>query len=89
MGLVDALITQALIWELWGSSNSWWEYSQSILLCLLLYFKALKLNKLMFKIEETFSFNRRTLNMLSLAKLLLFILKVSHAFACIWVFIGR
>jgi len=43
----------------------------------------------MFKIEETFSFNRRTLNMLSLAKLLIFILKISHAFACLWVFIGR
>lgn len=43
----------------------------------------------MFKIEETFSFKRRTLNMLSLAKLLLFILKISHAFACLWLFIGR
>lgn len=43
----------------------------------------------MFKIEEIFSFKRRTLNILSLFKLLFFILKLAHAFACLWLYLGR
>ena len=41
------------------------------------------------KIEDSFSINTKTHNILALLQLLINILLISHIFACLWIFIGR
>ena len=95
MGICDISAALSLFYEFlctyfkdsFGSSFP--GYINYFLLLGLFSYKQVKLQKYLSKIEETFSFKRRTLNILSLFKLLLFILKVSHIFACVWLFLGR
>ncbi|KAL4497397.1 hypothetical protein ABPG72_011332 [Tetrahymena utriculariae] len=102
VGIYDFLIMQALVYELGQSctnntvsnlsltlKQNWFYQAQQILLLLLFYVKSQKLNKFFYKVEEMLSFKRRTTNFLSLVKLLFFILKVGHIFACLWLFVGR
>ncbi|EAR85572.2 cyclic nucleotide-binding domain protein (macronuclear) [Tetrahymena thermophila SB210] len=102
VGIYDFLIMQALVYELGQSysnnavislsqdlKKNWFYQAQQILLLLLFYVKSQKLNKFFYKVEEMLSFKRRTTNFLSLVKLLFFILKVGHIFACLWLFVGR
>ncbi|KAL4447023.1 hypothetical protein ABPG74_013875 [Tetrahymena malaccensis] len=102
VGIYDFLVMQALLYELGQSySNNtasnlsqdlkedWFYQAQQILLLFLFYVKSQKLNKFFYKVEEMINFKRRTTNFLSLVKLLFFILKVGHIFACLWLFVGR
>ena len=61
-----------------------WDY------VLILFFYKLKPYSLMVKrIEESFYFNIKIIHYLRLAKLLFFVIFVSHIFACMWVFIAE
>lgn len=62
---------------------------RTILLVILLHVRTMKLNKFIFRMQEVFVLEKRYLQIMTLFKLLLFILKVSHAFACLWLYIGR
>ncbi|KAL4438145.1 hypothetical protein ABPG74_016924 [Tetrahymena malaccensis] len=83
-----------------GQDQSFSSYTSSyqiyVILCileaiiLLLYFiKGMRISKLLTKLEEQFQVTRKQLNLLQLVKLLVFVLIVSHIFACIWLFVGK
>ncbi|EAR84198.2 cyclic nucleotide-binding domain protein (macronuclear) [Tetrahymena thermophila SB210] len=98
---LQAMIFELHRWHLKiGQDQKFSSYTSSyktyVIVCifeaivLLLYFiKGMRITKLLTKLEEQFQVTRKQLNLLQLVKLLVFVLIVSHIFACIWLFVGK